>query len=358
MNQPVVYIAITSHGFGHAVRSATIAAKLQKLRPDITLVFATIAPEWLLKSYLEGDFVYHPSVFDVGVIQSDSLTMDKKATLAKMQDIIAREQEIIDREVEFIRHNNVGLILADIPALAAPIARAANIPCWMVSNFGWDFIYDDWGEEFAEVVSWIKNYYHQSDRLFRLPLSEPMSAFPNIIDVGLTGTTPRYSKEDLRTKFNLTAPQEKTALLTFGGLGIQGTPYHNLQRFPDWQFITFDRTAPELPNLLKVTDNLYRPVDFMTLCNRVISKPGYSTFSEALYLDIPIISLTREGFAEAEVLLNGIQNYSAHRIVSFAEFFDGNWDFITQSLLPAHLEDKLSKDGVETIVRAISDYFG
>ena len=357
MNQPVVYFAVTSHGFGHAVRSATIAAKLQKLRPDIALVFATIAPEWLLQSYIEGNFVYRPSIFDVGVIQSDSLTMDKEATLAKMKDIIGREQEIIDREVEFIHNNNVGLILADIPALAAPIARTANIPCWMISNFGWDFIYDDWGKEFAEVVSWVKNYYHQSDRLFRLPLCEPMSAFPNIIDVGLTGTAPKYSEEDLRAQFNLTIPQEKTALLTFGGLGIQAIPYDNLKRFSDWQFITFDSHAPDLPNLLKIKDSAYRPVDFMSICNRVISKPGYSTFSEALYLDLPIISLDRKGFAEAEVLLNSLQNYSHHRVISFEEFFDSNWDFITQSLLPPRLNIKLPKDGVETIVTAISNYF-
>ena len=357
MNQPVVYIAVTSHGFGHAVRSATIAAKLQQLRPDIALVFATVAPEWLLQSYVEGDFIYRPSIFDVGVIQSDSFTMDKETTLAKMLDIIERENEIIHREVEFIDNNNVGLILADIPALAVPIARAANIPCWMMSNFGWDFIYDDWGEEFAEVVSWVKNYYHQSDRLFRLSLSEPMSAFPNITDVGLTGTTPRYSQEDLRAKFNLTAPQEKTVLLTFGGLGIQAIPYHNLQRFDHWQFITFDRAAPDLPNLFKVTDRAFRPLDFMPLCSKVVSKPGYSTFSEALYLDKPIISLTREGFAEAKILLDGIQNYSHHRIVSFAEFRHGNWDFITQNLLPPRLNTTLAKDGAETIVRAISDYF-
>ena len=50
MTQPVVYIAVTSHGFGHAVRSATIAAKLKDLCPDIKLILATVAPEWLLKS--------------------------------------------------------------------------------------------------------------------------------------------------------------------------------------------------------------------------------------------------------------------------------------------------------------------
>ncbi len=357
MNQPVVYFAVTSHGFGHAVRSAIVAAKLQQLRPDIGSIFATVAPEWLLKSYIEGDFIYHPSVFDVGVIQKDSLTMDKETTLAKMQDIMAREDEIIAREVEFIREHNVGLILADIPALAAPIARAAKIPCWVVSNFAWDFIYEHWGEEFAGVVSWLKNYYGSCDRTFRLPLHEPMSAFPNIIDVGLTGTTSRYRPEDLRAKFNLIAPEEKTALLTFGGLGIQAIPYNNLQRFSDWQFIAFDRTAPNLPNLLKVTDNSYRPVDFMPLCGRIFSKPGYSTFSEALYLDKPIISLTREDFAEAQVLLDAMQNYIEHRIVSPTEFFAGNWDFLTQTLLPPRLNQTLAKDGAETIVKEISNYF-
>jgi hypothetical protein len=356
VNQPVVYFAVTSHGFGHAVRSAIIAAKLQQLRPDITSIFATVAPEWLLKSYVR-DFIYHPSVFDVGVIQSDSLTMDKETTLAKMQDIIAREDEIIAREVEFIRQHNVRLIVADIPALAAPIARAAELPCWMVSNFAWDFIYEHWGEKFAGVVSWLQNYYRSCDRTFRLPLHEPMSAFPNIIDVGLTGTESRYHSEEIKAKFNLTAPPKKTALLTFGGLGIQAIPYHNLQQFPDWQFIAFDRTAPDLANLLKVTDNSYRPVDFMPLCGRVFSKPGYSTFSEALYLDKPIISLTREDFAEAEVLLNAIQNYTEHRIVSYGEFFAGNWDFLTQSLLPPRLNSTLAKDGAEIIVKEISDYF-
>ena len=85
MSQPTLYIAVTSHGFGHAVRVASVAAQIQKLCPDLVLVFATTAPQWLLKSYLMGDFIYRPQVFDVGVIQTDSIKMDKRATLKKMQ---------------------------------------------------------------------------------------------------------------------------------------------------------------------------------------------------------------------------------------------------------------------------------
>lgn len=356
MSQPAIYIAVTSHGFGHAVRTATVAEKLQQLRPDIPLIFVTVAPEWLLRSYVLGEFVYRQRVFDVGVIQSDSLTMDKQATLNKMQGIIARQDSIIAEEADFIRNNNVGLILADIPALAAPIAHAAGIPCWMMSNFGWDFIYRDWGEDFKEVVQWIAKYYSQSDRLFRLPLAEPMSAFSQITDVGLTGSTPSYGKE-IKQKFQLTAPAEKTVLLTFGGLGLQSIPYHNLKQFPDWQFITFDRTAPDLPNLLKVADNTLRPLDFMPICGRIVSKPGYSTFSEALCLDLPIVSLTRQDFAEASVLLKAIQDYSQHQIISTDEFFKGDWRFLNQDMLPPRKTEHLAKDGATQIAQEISNYF-
>ncbi|MGK7934736.1 MAG: glycosyl transferase [Xenococcaceae cyanobacterium] len=357
MSQPVIYMAITSHGFGHTVRVSSVAAILQQLAPEIELIFATTAPQWLLESYIQSNFRYHPRIFDVGVIQSDSLTMDKKATLAKMQQIYAERNSIMAEEVDFIRKNNVNLILADIPPLAVSIAQAASIPCWMMSNFGWDFIYRSWGDDFGEIVTWIEECYQQCDRLFRLPLSEPMSAFKHITDVGLTGGIPRYSEAELRAKFGITAPKEKTILLTFGGLGLQAIPYDNLQQFLDWQFITFDRHAPNLPNLIKVTGNPYRPVDFMPICGRVLSKPGYSTFAEALLWDVPIVSLTREDFAESPLLLEGIQDYSYHQIISTEEFFQGNWDFLRQKCKSPRKPDSLAKNGAETIAQSIVDYF-
>ncbi|MEQ8956994.1 MAG: glycosyl transferase, partial [Coleofasciculus sp. C2-GNP5-27] len=122
MPRPTVYIAITNHGFGHAVRAACVAAAIQNLCPDILLILVTTAPRWLLDSYIPGDFIHRPRAFDIGVIQSDSLTMDKVATLAKLKQIRASENSIIAGEVNFIQTNRVGLVLADIPPLAAKIA--------------------------------------------------------------------------------------------------------------------------------------------------------------------------------------------------------------------------------------------
>lgn len=356
MSRPTVYIAITNHGFGHAVRGASVAAAIQKRCPDILLILVTTAPRWLLDSYIPGDFIHRPRAYDIGVIQPDSLRMDKAATLAKLKEIRDLEHSIIASEVNFIKTNRVELLLADIPPLAAKIAKTAGIPGWMMSNFGWDFIYRVWGGEFVEIADWIGECYRVCDRLFRLPLHEPMSAFANITDVGLTGGTPHYPVQELREKLGLTLPPEKTVLLTFGGLSLQEIPYHQLSQFPDWQFITFDSNAPDLPNLLRILGRDYRPVDMMPLCGRIVSKPGYSTFAEALRLEVPIVSLTREDFAESPLLLEGIQNYGYHQIVTPKEFFQGNWEFLHQSPIPPRQSQPIAKDGVDAIANAVVDY--
>jgi spore coat polysaccharide biosynthesis predicted glycosyltransferase SpsG len=86
--RPSLYLAITSHGFGHAVRMASIVAEIQRLNPDILPIMATTVPHWLLDSYLTEGYIQRHRAFDVGVIQSDSLTMDKASTLAKWQEFI------------------------------------------------------------------------------------------------------------------------------------------------------------------------------------------------------------------------------------------------------------------------------
>jgi hypothetical protein len=356
MSRHKLYIAVTGHGFGHAVRAASVAARIKKLYPDILLILTTTTPRWLLESYIEADFIYRPLGFDVGVIQADSLNMDKAATKAKMQDIIEHENSIIAREVNYLKTNQVDLILADIPPLVAKIAQFAQIPCWMMSNFGWDFIYNFWGNDFREIADWCSECYQMCDRLFRLPMHESMAAFSNITDVGLTGGNPRYTPEELKEQFKLTSPKEKTILLTFGGLGLETIPYDNLSKYTDWRFITFDQQAPDLPNLVKITETKYRPVDFMPLCAKVVSKPGYSTFAEAIRLDVPMVTMTREDFAEAGLLIEGIKNYANHQIIETKNFFQGDWDFLQQIPEKPLQKLALAKDGTETIAQEIVNY--
>ena len=357
---PTLYIAVTNHGFGHATRAASIATEVRRQCKaaglPLKLIMATKAPGWLLDSYLVGDYVHRTVSFDVGVLQSDSLTMDKAATLKEMQQIQKEENALVATEAAFLKEAQVDLVLADIPPLMGKVAKKAGVPCWFMGNFGWDFIYRPWGEDFVAIADWIGECCALGDRTFRLPFSEPMSALPNITDVGLTGGKPAYSEAHLHGLLNSDVPIERTALLTFGGLGLSEIPYDSLTKFPDWQFITFDPHAPSLPNLYKVADRKMRPVDWMIMCDRIVSKPGYSTFAEACLLDKGVITITREGFAEAEILIDGIQDYAHHQIIEAADFFNGDWSFVTGELVPPRKSEKLNKEGKSAIASAIVEH--
>ena len=354
---PTLYTAITNHGFGHATRTAAVLADLQKRSPEIKLIIATTAPRWLLEEYIEGDFIYQQRVYDVGVIQIDSLQVDREATFSAWKELATNQADLLAAEVRFLHENHVDLIFGDIPPMIAEIAKAANIPCWMAGNFGWDFIYRDWGGEFVELADRLSETYSHCDLLFRLPFAESMKCFPNVENVGLTGATPKYSAEDLRKKFNLDSDRP-TALLTFGGLSLQSIPYQNLANFSDWQFITFDREAPHLPNLTRANCDRLRPVDLMVVCDRLVTKPGYGTLAEALRVGVPIICLTREGFLEAETLIAGVKDYSEHLIISPQEFYEGDWSFLNAPFQAPDLAEvkELNMHGEATINQAILDY--
>ena len=353
IERPIIYIAISNHGFGHTTRTAVVANTIKKLCPEILVIIATTTPRWLLESYIDGYFIHRPRAFDLGVVQADCLTMNRQVTLEKLLEIRQNQNSIISSEANFIRQNRVNLILADIPFLVSKIARIADVPCWMMGNFGWNLIYRDWGGEFLEIADWVDECYSQSSRLFRLPFHEDMSIFPNITDVGLISSSPRYTEEDIRSNWGIDTPPEKTILFTFGSFGLQSIPYSNIRRFFGWKFITFDKSAPDLPNLIKINDPKWRPVDLMPVCGRLVSKPGFSTFAEAIKLGIPITSIKHGSFAEAAFLLEGIVNYSYHQIITLEDLFNGNWDFLQKPLIPPYKSEPIAKDGNEIVARSI-----
>jgi hypothetical protein len=356
MTPPVLYVAITNHGFGHVTRTTAVVDHIQQDCPEAVVIVATTAPRWLLDRQLSRPFIHRPRALDIGVVQGDSFQMDQAATLAQLQDIQRRSRSLIASEVQFLRQNRVRLVLADIPPLAVPIAHGAGVPCWMAGNFGWDFIYRPWGGPFVAIADWIAELFGGCDRLFRLPFHDTMDAFPTITDVGLTGSHPQVDLEDLRRHYALTQPPARTVLLTFGGLGLSQVPYETVEQFPDWIFITFDRRALQLPNLRVITNPAHRPVDLMPLCDRIIAKPGYGTFAEACLTHTAVCTLPREGFAEAPLLLAGIRNHAYHQDIEPTDFFNGDWAFLRTPLQPPRLSQPLDGQGNHAIAEAVVRY--
>ncbi len=350
-----VYVAVTAHGFGHITRTAAVIQTLIKLDPEVLPIFVTSAPTWLLDKYLTGEYLHRPRKLDIGVIQQDSLGMDLSQTQRDLEDLRLRSAVIIRSEVEFIQLNRVRLVFGDIPPLAVAIAHAAGIPCWMEGNFGWDFIYADFGMAFEGSVTWIRDLYRQCDRLFQLPFSEPMSIFPERQMTGLTGGDPVLDPVQVREKLGLDPTQTPT-LLSFGGYGLKAFPYDRLAEHAQQVFISLDPQAPAVSNLIRLDGRQWRPVDLMPVCADIWTKPGYGTLSEAMRVGIPITCLTRSGFREADLLLKGLQDHSLHKVIEADSFFQDPWEFVTQPYQDPRQPDPLAQDGNQVIAMALLDY--
>jgi hypothetical protein len=183
-----------------------------------------------------------------------------------------------------------------------------------------------------------------------------MSAFGTVKDVGLTGGTPRFAPLELRSELHIRHPVERTALLAFGGLGLDTMPYDRIAARTDWCFLAFDEGAPDLPNVVQIPKRSTRPLDVMPICGRVIGKPGYSTFSEAARLGVPIVTFPRPGFAEAQVLVDGVADHCYHQILDRGDFFTEPWHFLDGEPDPPNRGATLGRDGSETVAQEIVSF--
>lgn len=77
----IFYCVIIGYGFGYVVWIVCIVCWVQEFCFDVLIIMVICSFCWLLECYLEKFFIYCLVVFDVGVVQVDSLQMDEKVIL-------------------------------------------------------------------------------------------------------------------------------------------------------------------------------------------------------------------------------------------------------------------------------------
>jgi hypothetical protein len=83
----LIHACISSHGFGHGSRTASVLSQLHRLRPQWRLVLSTALPEAFLATAFGPLPVEHRRCqWDVGMLQADALGSDPAATLQAESD--------------------------------------------------------------------------------------------------------------------------------------------------------------------------------------------------------------------------------------------------------------------------------
>ena len=288
---------ITSHGYGHGVRSCAI---MSALRADVRLTVHTSLPAEFLAAEIHRAFTQLPAEFDCGCIQRDSVVIDYAATVSTYSEIATRNAASIEQEVALCRDLGVDGIVSDATPFAFDVAARAGIPSIAATNFTWHDIYAPYVAQFpafGPVVAEIRRQYASAGLLLALTPANPMSYFPHRKTVPLVGRVGTPCRGRINGILRLD-PRKRLAIIYTGNFGIADMPWERLAEFDEWEFVGLYDLPGAPGNYRRVSKSDVGYADLLASADLVISKLGYATVAECMINAVPLLYLPREGFAE------------------------------------------------------------
>lgn len=351
---------ISGHGYGHAVRSIEVIKGLFSQHPNIHTYIRTGAPQWLFDDVSGSRTTFYARHIEVGALQLNSFSVDKKATLIAAANLIKQKVKITNQEVTFLKKNRVTLVISDHTPLAFDAAHAAGIPAVGIANFSWDWIYADYLKEFPEfehVITEIRNSYSLGDKLYRLPFYGEMPYKSPIIDVPLVGRKSTSNREETRKSMGLSDVKKNLVLLALKKQDLAHVNWDSVAGINNYMFIILS-TAINQNNIINYNEGLVPFQDIVNACDAVISKPGYSMVSEILINKVPMLYVPREDFVEEIPLKKALKKYAVSQELSLKDFNGGLWDCCLDKLMEKpKIWKPLQADGAQVISkRIISEY--
>jgi hypothetical protein len=319
----VIYY-VTSHGYGHAVRTAAIANAFSK---NVRITFRTALPEAFFREEVYRSFSYAPAAFDCGCVQTDGLHVDIKKTLALYRTIAEKNSARLESEARWCASQNADVIVSDIVPFAFDVAQKCDVPSVAVANFTWYDIYEDYVQEFTEYkndLDHIRRQYEGASLLLALEPALAMGYFRKRTAVPPTGRKGRYCRAEIFKKYGF-MPGKRLALVYFGPFGITGVDFRRLENFAEWEFLSVCPIdgAPSNCHLISKSDFPYQ--DLAASADLMVCKLGYGAVAEAMIHGTPLLYLPRGHFAEFPALDTAVRSWGGGYPLSYEAFTALDW---------------------------------
>ncbi len=338
LRRPRICFYVSDFGYGHAARDIALARGLQETLHAEVVVRTGLPAEFMARS-LPGVEVLRGQN-DPGVVM-EGAAVDRERTLAAVEEWLTSWERYIAAEKIFLRDCRTDLVLSDIAPQPFLAAEELGIPSLGISNFTWHLIYTHlFGT--TDVTDRIAEAYRAAEGALLLPLHEPMTVFRNRREVGLVARRVTRDRAEIRRRCGLS---EGEPLVYFGGgRSLDPAIFQGLRTalrgctllVPSWT---------DTPGTVRIPAGETEAQDWIAACDLVVSKPGYGTISEAIQARVPMALFRREGFAEDDYLIRGVENMGFGREVLAVAVPDGSWAVDLESLM--ELRENFDKiDGV------------
>ena len=106
----LLYICISSHGYGHAARQCALLIEIHRLCPSWRIVISTAVEQSFFKLSLQNvPFEYRYQTWDIGLIQNDALTVNEQATLDSLEQHYKTIGSTIEDEADWLQSQDLNV---------------------------------------------------------------------------------------------------------------------------------------------------------------------------------------------------------------------------------------------------------
>lgn len=325
---PLIWAAISAHGYGHAAQVVPVLNALGKLVPGLRALLRSTVPASFFKDRLMVPWELSPVLQDVGCIQNGPLTIDVESTWREHQRFHETWDDRVHAEAEAMRALRPDLVLADTPYLALAAGKEAGIRTAALASLTWDLVLEGLPAptdiDRAALLRSIRHAYGQADRALRMAPSPKMDVFRGPTDIGPIAEPAAPAREQLANTLNL-SPNEKTVLVGFGGIPLPSPPFHELEGLHGYRFL-FDGPVPAGSRQFVSTRSLsFSFKSLLASVDLVMTKPGYGTIVEAVGLGQPVVYVRRYNFADEQTLVDYLHRHGRGMELSQGDFFHARW---------------------------------
>lgn len=263
---------------------------------------------------------------DVGVVQSDDLTVDIDATRCRLESWAEGYDARVEEEAGWLRRAGLDLVVGDVPPLAFSAAALAGLPSVAFANFSWDWIYERMG--FEDAARAAARAYASADLLVELSPAAPMPAFARRVGVGVVGRRSDRTGGAVRRRLGL-APTDRMVVVAFRShwpAMLALPPRRAAVRY------AVSEPRPDRDDVLV----LERDVDFLdalAAADAVVAKPGYGIIGDVSRVGARLLYAERTGFPEDPVLRAWLETRQGTMPVRASSLASGRWAAALQALL-------------------------
>ncbi len=268
------------------------------------IVRSQVAP-WLFQRTARPAVELMPVETDTGVVQIDSLHLDARATIERARDFMASFDARVAAEVDFLRAQEVTMVIADLPPLGIAAAHAAGLPAIAYGNFTWDWIYANY-DGGADLARRIGEIYSHTTLALRLPMWGGFETMPRRSRHSVCGAT-------LASRSRRHPTRTRDSAQRAGRAGV-------VRRLRIAWRHQAERSRPTMccGPAMWMKPRCTTP-DTATKISSARStwwsrKPGYGIISECIANDTALLYTSRGDFREYPVLVEAMPKYPAVRV--------------------------------------------